>query len=63
MQQHKEWFKYLMNTITRFRPTSDVGQGCRFLRALLITCNGLSIWPWRVRYQTLESGNTEGGSP
>ena len=32
-----------MNTITRFRPTSDVGQGRIFLGAQVITCNGLFI--------------------
>ena len=43
MHKHKERFKYLINTITRFRPTSDAGQGRIFLGAQVITCNGLFI--------------------
>ena len=43
MHKNEGRFKYLMNIITRFRPTSDVGQGRIFLGAQVITCNGLFI--------------------
>ena len=61
MQQHKERFEYLMNTLTRFRPTSDVGQGRIFLGAQVITCNRLFIGSksngWHLMWERIYKTN------